>query len=102
MIRHIVLWKLKAQDTAGKAASAATIAGVLEPLALSLHGVRSLRVHANSAYLGANWDLVLVGDYDSLEALDAYQVHPDHVAAVATVRQHTADRAAVDFEVDEA
>lgn len=99
MIRHVVMWKLKAEDAAGRAASAAAIANALEPLAIEIAGVSSLRVHANSAFFDVNWDLVLIGDYDSLAALEAYQVHPSHVAAAAVVREHTAKRTAVDFEL---
>ncbi len=99
MIRHIVVWKLKAEDDAGKAAAVAAIADALEPLANIIDGTRSVRVRANTAYLEANWDVVLEGEYDSLEALDAYQVHPEHQAAAAIVRSHVAQRASVDFEV---
>jgi hypothetical protein len=88
MIRHIVVWKLKAEDDAGKAAAVNVI-----------DGTRSLRVSANSAYFDANWDVVLEAEYDSLEALDAYQVHPEHQAAAAIVRSHVAQRASVDFAV---
>lgn len=101
MIRHIVVWKLKAEDDAGKAAAVAAIADALEPLANIIDGTRSLRVSANSAYFDANWDVVLEAEYDSLEALDAYQVHPEHQAAAAIVRSHVSQRASVDFAVVE-
>jgi len=99
MIRHIVAWKLTAEDAEGKAASIAAMAGALEPLAAVIGGIVSLTVRPNVAHFDANWDVVLVGDYESLDALDAYQVHPEHVAAVAIVRQHTAQRVAVDYEL---
>lgn len=99
MIRHIVVWKLKAEEAEAKAASVAVIAGALEPLAAIIPGIDSLRVSANSAFFEANWDVVLVGDYESLAALEAYQVHPEHVLAAAVVREHVAQRASVDFEV---
>lgn len=98
MIRHVVMWNMAAQDAAGKAASVEAIAGVLEPL-VHLPGIRSLTVRANGANIDGNWDAVLVADYDSLEALDHYLVHPEHLAAVEVVRQHAAARAAVDYEL---
>ena len=98
MITHIVSWKLKAVDDAGRAESVAAIAAALEPLAQSIPGIRSLVVRPNVVRNEVNWDVVLVGDYDSVAALDAYQVHPEHVAAAAIVRQHTTERATVDFE----
>lgn len=99
MIRHIVLWKLQAEEPAAKAEAVAAIAGALEPLAGVMGGIRSLRVSPNVAYPDGNWDVALIGDYDSLEALEAYQVHPQHVAAAAVVRSHTAQRVAVDIEL---
>ena len=99
MIRHIVTWKLKAQDATAKAEAVAAIAAVLEPLVHAVPGIRSLDVRGNIAYFDKNWDVLVIGDYDSLEALDAYQDHPEHVAAAAVVREHVTERASIDFEV---
>jgi hypothetical protein len=43
--------------------------------------------------------VLVIGDYESLEALEAYQVHPGHVAAAAVVREHVTERSSIDFEV---
>lgn len=99
MIRHIVLWKLTAEDAAGKAASVEAIAGALEPLVGVIDGLLSLKISANVAFLDTNWDVALVADYPTVADLEAYQVHPAHQAAAVVVRQHTAQRATVDFEV---
>ncbi len=98
MIRHIVTWKLAAEDAVGKAESAAVIKAELEALVPIIDEVVSLEVHANEAYFDVNWDVVLVAEYASLAGLDAYQVHPAHQKAAAIVRQHVAARASVDFE----
>ena len=100
MIRHIVTWKLRATDAPAKAAAVAAIAAALEPLASRMPGITSLTVRANSAYFDQNWDVVLVGDYPSLEALERYQVHPEHVRVVQIVRQLVVERSAVDFQLD--
>lgn len=99
MIRHIVTWKLKAEDAEGKAASAAVIKSELEALVPVIDEVLALEVHANSAYFDVNYDVVLIADYDSVAGLDAYQVHPAHQKAAAIVREHVSARASVDFEV---
>ena len=98
MIRHIVMWKLKAESADARAAAIAEIAAALEPLVEVIDGLNSLRVSANVAFPDTNWDAALVADYDSLEALEAYQVHPEHVKAAAVPRAHAAQRATVDFE----
>lgn len=99
MIRHIVAWKLTAEDAEGKAASIAEIAGLLEPLVGEIDGLTALKVHANSAYFDVNFDVVLIADYPTLADLEAYQVHPAHVKAAAVVREHVSQRASVDFEI---
>lgn len=99
MIRHIVTWRLKAEDAEAKAEAVATLAAVLEPLADVVPGILRLDVRANMAYFEKNWDVVLVGDYESMAALDAYQQHPDHVAAGAVVLRLVSDRASIDVEV---
>jgi heme-degrading monooxygenase HmoA len=98
MIKHIVTWKLKAADDAGKAASYSAIAAALMPLASTVPSVVSLTVARNGAYPDTNWDVVLVGEYASFDDLEAYIVHPEHKAAAAIVREHVAERASVDYE----
>lgn len=98
MIKHIVTWKLKAEDVSTKAASVAAIREALEPLAGIIEGIRTLTVHANAAFPDANWDVVLLSEFDTLEALEAYQTHPAHMVAVGVVREHVSQRASIDIE----
>ena len=99
MIRHIVTWKLRAEDAEAKAAAIAEIATALEGLVPVIDELISLEVHPNVAYEDVNWDVVLVADYASVDDLAAYQVHPAHVAAAAIVRGHVTERASIDFEI---
>lgn len=99
MIRHVVSWKLAAEDEAGRADAVAQISSLLGALPAVSPGILSLTVGTNMAYFENNWDVVLVADYEDLAALDAYQVHPDHLAAVTVIRTLVTARAAVDFEV---
>ena len=99
MIKHIVTWKLKAEDVSTKAASTTAIRDALEPLSGVIEGIRSLTIHANVAFPDTNWDVVLLSEFDSLEALEAYQTHPSHVAAAPVVAALVADRASVDIEI---
>jgi hypothetical protein len=99
MIRHIVTWKLRAEDASGRAAAVAEITSSLEALVPLIDQVVSLKVHSNVAYEDVNWDVVLVADYASVDDLAAYQVHPAHVAAVAVVRRHVTERASIDIHI---
>jgi hypothetical protein len=98
MIRHIVSWQLAESDPARKAADAAGIATRLEALVGVVDEIRALRVGADVAG-GTNWDVVLVADFDDLDAVGRYQVHPAHQAAGAFIRSVVSARMAVDIVV---
>jgi Stress responsive A/B Barrel Domain len=99
MIRHIVAWKLKTEDAAGKSEVSAQIRGLLESLRPIIPEIKSLAVNENVVITESNWDLVLVADYDSPEALKAYQVHPEHQKVSAVITSLVAARASVDYEI---
>jgi len=46
----------------------------------------------------SNKDIALISSFESVDALNAYQVHPAHVAAAGFVRTVTCDRACFDYE----
>jgi hypothetical protein len=98
MIRHIVSWQLAAADPAEKSAAAAGIATRLESLVGVVDEIRSLQVGADVAG-GTNWDVVLVADFDDLDAVSRYQVHPAHQLAGAYIRSVVSARMAVDIIV---
>ena len=99
MIRHYVAWRLTAEDAERKRSDARFVADTLEALVGRVPGLDALTVRPDVAGLEGNWDLVLVADFASLGALEAYLTHPDHVAAVAQVKPLFAARAAVDVEI---
>lgn len=99
MIRHIVSWKLAAEDADVRAEQAAEVARRLNALDGVVPQLRSISAGANVAYPDTNWDVTLVADFDSIAALEEYQVHPAHEEVVAYVRSVVAARAAVDIEI---
>ena len=99
MIRHVVTWKLAADDAATRAEQASEVARRLNALDGVVPQLRSITAGANVAYPDTNWDVTLVADVDSIAALEEYQVHPAHEEVVAYVRSVVASRVAVDFEL---
>lgn len=98
MIRHIITWTLAASAPEQKQADAEAIKARIEHLNGLTPGVRSLRVGINNGDISGNSDLVLVSEFDSMEALHEYRAHPDHVAVGPFVRSLTSSRMAVDYE----
>ncbi|MCY7289927.1 MAG: Dabb family protein [Cryobacterium sp.] len=98
MIRHIVSWQLAQVDPVEKAAAAAGIESRLEGLVGVIEEIRSLRVDFDVAG-GTNWDIVLIADFEDLDAVNRYQVHPAHQAAGTFIRSVVSARMAVDVVV---
>ncbi|MFJ6653709.1 Dabb family protein [Microbacterium sp. NPDC091313] len=96
-IRHIVLWKLAAEDADTRALHAEQVSERLRALVGVIEEIQQLDVGPNVAYPATNWDLALVIDFADVEALDRYQVHPAHQEVVTFVRSVVSERAAVDF-----
>jgi heme-degrading monooxygenase HmoA len=81
MIKHIVMWKLKEYaEGADRAANAARMKQQLLACAGIVPGILKLEVGLAEAGLEATYDVLLYSEFDSREALDAYQSHPQHQA----------------------
>lgn len=98
-VRHIVSWKMNGETAADRARQIAEIEEALAELPAKVPGIRSFELRRNEYNADANFDLVLVSEHADRAALDDYAVHPDHLVAVAVVKERTAARACVDFEV---
>lgn len=99
MVKHIILWKLKeAYSEAEKKEIKANIKKGLESLAGKIPGLIEIKVNINGLS-SSTADLMLDSSFESVEALKAYSVHPEHVAvANGFVRPYTAVRSCLDFE----
>ena len=94
MIRHICMFTLKDD----KSANAAEFCRRAESLR-EIPGIRRFEVVRNDPRTPAsNYDVALIFDFESVEALNAYQQSPIHLAFgefVFTVRE---SRACIDYE----
>lgn len=99
MIRHIVLFKLKEFETeAAKQESMQGIKAGLEGLLGKISVLKSIRVDFN-CNPEETWDVILTTEFDSLQDLNTYATHPEHVAvSKQLIGPVKADRACVDYE----
>lgn len=97
MVTHIVMWNLKDEAEGGsKEQNAAVIKERLEALVGRIPGLLSLKV--NRGLLPGGYDLCLLGQYESLEALKGYRDHPLHKEVQQFVHKVITDRVSCDFE----
>jgi hypothetical protein len=91
MIRHIVMWKLKAQaEGADREANAARMKALLDSCANLVPGMLRWEVALAQPPLEATCDVLLLSEFADLAALDAYKNHPHHMAMkpfIAAVRE---------------
>jgi hypothetical protein len=99
MVKHIVMWRFK--ESAGghdKAENIRLAKEKLEGLRGRIAGLMALEVGVDISRTEASADLVLYTELADRAALEAYRVHPEHVAVASFIAEVRSDRQLVDFE----
>lgn len=101
MVKHIILWRLRAELTATeKREKALAIKQGLEGLQGQVPGLIDIHVQIDGRIESSNADIMLDSTLESEEALKGYAVHPAHVAvANDVVRPNTELRTCLDYQI---
>lgn len=94
MITHIVFFKLKDRSPE----SVEKTAQVLRDMAGKIDVLRHLEVGKDVLHSERSYDIALVTKFDSLEALQTYQVHPVHQRVIEHMNAVREASASVDYE----
>lgn len=100
MIKHIVFFGL-ADNAEGKtkAENANYIKQELENLKNLIPEIKMIEVGINHKdALTTNWDIALNSEFETLETLENYQLHPEHKRVAAYIGKVRTTRACVDYE----
>lgn len=98
MVKHIVLFKLKDEVPADKKLAAMTaFKQAIEALPARIPLIHHIEVGLN-INPGETWSIALYSEFDSLDDVKSYAVHPDHVAAGQLLAAVKESRACVDYE----
>jgi hypothetical protein len=102
MIKHLVMWRLR--DHAHGSEDSETrleVQRVTAAMRRGIAGLRALEI-GFSAYRGTDAaDLALYAEFDSWEALQAYEHHPLHEQLKRLIGPLRAERRVVDYEATE-
>ncbi len=99
MLKHIVMWRLKDEaEGATKAENAQKMKEMLEALPAKVPGVITLEVGLDVLGAATSADVCLYSEFDSLDAMNAYQDHPEHQKCVAFIKNIVTERRAVDYD----
>jgi len=98
MVKHIVLFKLKDEVSAEmKLVAMNNFKKAIEALPTTISFIRKIEVGLN-VNPAETWSIALYSEFDSLEDVKAYAVHPAHVAAGKLLAEVKESRACVDYE----
>jgi len=97
VIKHIVMWRLD-EATGDKADNALQLKQLLEGLNGRIPGLLKLEVGIDFSREAESSDVVLYSEFESRQALDAYQVHPAHAEVAPFVKSVRAERRVADYE----
>lgn len=101
MIKHIVMWKLDS-GYAGpeKEEILDTIKHKLKKLEGEVPTLKFIKVYINSAEADpSNYDILLDTTFESLDGLQTYANHPEHLKVIEFMKTIKKTRACVDYEV---
>ena len=99
MVKHIVMWKFKDEVAeVDKDKLKANMQRELTGLLGKVPGLLSVDFQSD-LLPSSTHDMALVTELESVEALEGYGVHPEHVAVADTyVRPFVCDRSCLDYE----
>ena len=101
MIKHIVLWKLKpSAEGSSQEQNAHMIKTKIEALKTKIPQIKHIEVGTNIIPSNAAYDVALYSEFASVQDLEIYQKHPDHVAAAGFVKNVVTSRVVADYKTD--
>ena len=99
MVKHLVMFKL-AEEAEGKpkAENALIAKEMLESLQQVIPVIRKIEVFVNLAGTSSdNYDILLDSDFETLDDLRTYAVHPAHLQVGAFIAKVRTARAVIDY-----
>jgi hypothetical protein len=98
MVRHIVMWRFKdSAEGRTKQENMQYIKERLYQLKDLIPEINSMEVGVNVNKSDAAYDMVLVSVFEDIEALERYEVHPEHRKVSEYVKKVRNERAVTDY-----
>ena len=100
MIKHVIMWKLKDEAMGRtKLENAKIIKEKLEALVGVIDEIKALEVGINiNDGDEVVYDACLISEFDDLDALNRYKVHPEHQKVSEFVKEVRVARTSIDYE----
>jgi len=100
MIKHIVMFKLReSAEGRDKAGNIRALKAMLEALPAKIEEIKFFEVGVNFFEGIVAYDVVLISEFESVEALQRYQKHPMHLNVFDFVGKTCEGRVVVDYVI---
>lgn len=96
MIKHIVMWKVSGNTPEHKMETALFVKNRFESLIGRVPGLEKLEVGLDISGVDYACDVVLYTEFDSIQSLNAYASHPEHLR----VKEELGDCRTARYQVD--
>jgi Stress responsive A/B Barrel Domain len=96
MVKHIVMWNVKGDTPGQKHAGIARVQSAFEGIRGKIPGLLHLEIGIDQSRAAYACDVVLVSEFESQQALEAYAHHPEHLR----VREELEGLRIARFQVD--
>ena len=94
MLRHYVFLKYRENTTDGHIAA---FCERMLALRGAIDGIQHLEIGRDELHDTRSWDVVLIMEFASVDALRAYQRHPEHLSVMAFNDPFVANVGSIDF-----
>lgn len=99
MIKHIVMFKLKEAEGRSEYENAVEAQKRFDSVIANVKELKKGEVVINSKDAPeSNYSIALICDFDTIDDLNAYQVHPAHLEFGKFIGTVKTDRACIDYE----
>ena len=100
MVRHVVMWQFKLEaEGKSKDENMQIVKDMLYSLVSRISEIKRMEVGIDLTHSSASMDLMLLTEFDSIESLNIYAAHPEHLAVAKYVSKVVDSRIVLDCEI---
>ena len=96
MIKHVVMWKFKEEN---KKANMQTAKELLLALPAIIPEIKKMEIGFDVTHSEASADFMLTTEFESVDDLKIYAVHPEHLKVSGFVKNVVESRIVLDCEI---
>lgn len=98
MIKHIVLFRFKETANFDKKEALIEVKNALDALPMKIPQIRKFETGVDILHKERSYDIAIVSEFDNLEDLEHYRIHPEHIKVVELIAKYKDSAVAVDYE----